>query len=195
LASAALPIARAFVTKLEEGKYSPASIRKRSGILRALTGWALIELELDGVNSFKRLGIVKPIGQHDAGLSFTYGEVRKLLSETHRLNDDLREIIRLLACTGARLAEISGLEVQDVDLQAMTINIRFNATRRLKNNQPVRTTVVDERSIEALRIRIAGKRLTNAVFPRYGRDGGPDSASAALSKWLTRTEAHTGSHS
>ena len=27
------------------------------------------------------------------------GEVRKLLSETHRLNDDLRDIIRLLACT------------------------------------------------------------------------------------------------
>jgi hypothetical protein len=56
---------------------------------------------------------------------------------------------------------------------------------------------VDERAIEALRVRIAGKRLTDTVFPRYGRDGGPDSASAALSKmadqdWL---EGHTGSHS
>jgi len=102
-------------------------------------------------------------------------EVRKLLSETHSLNDDLRDIIRLLACTGARLAEISGLEVQGVDTQEMTINIRFNATRRLKNNQSVRTIpVVDERAIEALRIRVAGKRLTDAVFPRYGREGGPD---------------------
>jgi integrase len=136
---------------LEEGKYSPPSIRKRSGILRALTGWALVELELKGAsNPFKRLGIVKPIGQRDAGLSFTYAEVRKLLSETHRLNDDLRDIIRLLACTGARLAEISGLEIQDIDLQEMTINIRFNATRRLKNNQSVRTVpVVDERSIRS----------------------------------------------
>jgi integrase len=157
------------------------------GILGALTGWALIEVELTGANPFKRLGIVKPIGQRDAGLSFTYGEARKLLSKTHRLNDEHRDIIRLLACTGARLAEISGLEVQDVDLQEMTINIRFNATRRLKNNQSVRTVpVVDERSIEALRIRIAGKRLTDVVFPRYWREGGPDSASAALSKWLTR---------
>ena len=84
-------------------------------------------------------------------------EVRKLLSETHSLNDDLRDVIRLLACTGARLAEISGLEVQGVDTQEMTINIRFNATRRLKNNQSVRTIpVVDERAIEALRIRVAG---------------------------------------
>ena len=121
------------------------------------------------------------------GLSFTYAEVRQVLSETHKLNDDLRDIIRPLACTGARLTEISGLEVQDINLQEMTINIRFNATRRLKNNQSVRTVpVVDKRSIEALRIRIAGKRLTDVVFPRYGREGGPDSASAALSKLLTR---------
>jgi integrase len=69
----------------------------------------------------------------------------------------------------------------------MTINIRFNATRRLKKNRSVRTVpVVDETAIEALRVRIAGKRLTDTVFPRYGRDGGPDSASAALSKWLIR---------
>ena len=94
--------------------------------------------------------------------------------------DDLRDIIRLLACTGARLAEISGLEVQDIDLQEMTINICFNVTRRLKNNQSVRTVpVVDERAIEALRVRVADKRLTDAVFPRYGRDGGPDSVGRA----------------
>jgi integrase len=102
----------------------------------------------------------------------------------NRLKDDLRDIIRLLACTGARLAEISGLEVQDIDLQEMTINICFNVTRRLKNNQSVRTVpVVDERAIEALRVKVAGNGLTDAVFPRYGRDGGRDSASAALSKW------------
>jgi hypothetical protein len=64
-------------------------------------------------------------------------------------------------------SEVSGLEVQDVDTQEMTINIRFNATRRLKNNQSVWTVpVVDERAIEALRVRIAGKRLTDTVFPR-----------------------------
>jgi integrase len=86
-------------------------------------------------------------------------------------HDDLRDIIRLLACTGARLAEISGLEVQDVDLQEMTINIRFNATRILKNDPSVRTVpVVDKRAIEALLVRIAGKRPTDAVFSRYGRE-------------------------
>ena len=75
------------------------------------------------------------------------------------------------ACTGASLAEISGLEVQDVDLQEMTINIRFNATRRLKNDPSVRTVpVVDKRAIEALRVRIAGRRPTDAVFPRSGRE-------------------------
>jgi integrase len=79
----------------------------------------------------------------------------------------------LLACAGVRLAEISGLKVQDVDTQEMTINIRFNATRRLKNNQSVRTVpVVDERAIEALRVRVAGKRLTDAVFPHTGEKEG-----------------------
>jgi hypothetical protein len=96
-----------------------------------------------------------------------------------------------------RLAEISGLEVQGVDTQEMTINIRFNATRRLKNNQSVRTIpVVDERAIEALRIRVAGKRLTDAVFPRYGREGGRTCVGRAQQMADKDWPAgHTGSHS
>jgi hypothetical protein len=35
----------------------------------------LVELELKGAsNTFKRLGIVYPMGQRDAGLGFTYRE-------------------------------------------------------------------------------------------------------------------------
>jgi hypothetical protein len=44
------------------------------------------------------------------------------------LKDDLRDIIRLLACTGARVAEISGLE-EDIDL---TINIRFQCDTEIE---------------------------------------------------------------
>jgi hypothetical protein len=63
-----------------------------------------------------------------------------------------------------RLTEIGGLEVQDVDTQEMTINIRFNVTPRLKNDQSVRTVpVVDERAIEALH---CWQRLTDTVFSR-----------------------------
>ena len=91
------------------------------------------------------------------------------------------------ACTGARLAEISGLEVQDVDLQEMTINIRFNATRRLKNDPSVRTVpVVDKRAIEALRGQDCWQEAYRCCLSAIRARGGPDSASAALSKWLTR---------
>jgi len=69
----------------------------------------------------------------------------------------------------------------------MTINIRFNATRRLKNDPSVRTVpVVDKRAIEALLVRIAGKRPIDDCLSAIRARGGPDSASAALSKWLTR---------
>src|SRR5262249_901844 len=152
-----------------------------------LTGWSLLELELSGTNQFSRLEVAKPADHDDDGVSFEYDEVKSLLTKTGTMNDDLKDIVRLLACAGARLAQITGLEVReivDTGDDGVVLDLRFNDIRRLKNKQSVRTVpVVDQSSVDALRRRIKGRSPSAPVFPRYGRDGGADAASAILSKW------------
>jgi integrase len=183
------PEARSFVMKLEEEGKQPSTVEKYSKFMGRLTGWSLLELELTGTNQFSRLEIAKPADHDDDGVSFEYDEVTSLLAMTGSMNEDLQDIVRLLACTGARLAEITGLEVRDVldkDDDGVILAIRFNGIRRLKNQKSIRTVpVVDQKSVQALRTRIKGHDPSVPVFPRYGRDGGPDAASAILSKWLT----------
>ena len=118
---------------------------------------------------------------------FEFKEVELLLSKTGTVNPEIRDIIRLLACTGARLAEITGLAVGEVLEEGTVLNIQFNHLRRLKNEPSIRMVpIVDQQSVEALRSRTEGRNPLEPVFPRYGRDGGADSASAVVSKWLTK---------
>ena len=183
--------ARTVLDYLEEGdRYSPGSVKKQMSFLKALVAFAIAELELNTANHFQNL---KPAIPHDAdegGVSFTYKEVRQLLANTGNINDNLQDIVRLLACTGARLGEITGLEARDIDLKAKTISLRFNSIRRLKNKKSVRLVpIVDEQALEALETRVnrlANQPATTPLFERYGRDGGSDSASAALGKWLDK---------
>jgi integrase len=179
--------ARGFVSKLEEEGYSPASVKKQASFLSALTSWALKELELEGVNPFLRLKVATPVGHKRGRLSFRYDEVQTMLTKVGTVNTDLQDIVRLLASTGARLGEICGLQVGDVDLDANTIHIRFNDLRRLKNTESIRLLpVVDEVSMKALRLKVEGKPRSASVFKRYGRDIGADAASQAIGKWLTK---------
>ncbi|WP_314959698.1 hypothetical protein [Bradyrhizobium cosmicum] len=144
---------------------------------------------MEGTNQFSRLEVAKPADHNEDGVSFEYDEVKSLLTKTGTMNDDLQDIVRLLACTGARLAEITGLEVRDIldkGDDGVVLDLRFNDIRRLKNQQSVRTVpVVDQKSVAVLRTRIKGRNPSAPVFPRYGRDGGADAASAILSKWLS----------
>jgi len=182
--------ARSYLSHLEDAGYAPASVKKQIAFLKTLFDFGFHEFEFAGVNPFRAMRIVVPEGEDDQGVSFTYAEVRRLLTMTHTINDELQDIVRLLACTGARLGEICGLEVQDVDCVQAAITLRYNSIRRLKNKQSVRLVpIVDLASADALRRRIArlsDGKPTDSVFPRYGRDDGAGSASAALGKWLTK---------
>jgi integrase len=182
--------ARSFLTHLEQDDYSAGSIKKQIAFLRAMFSFGFHEHEHSGVNPWGKLKIIVPEDDDENGVSFDYAEVRTMLAKVATINDDLQDIIRLLASTGARLGEISGLETGDVDLERGAISLRFNTIRRLKNRKSIRIVpIVDERSLKALRRRLsqygAGGRQA-PVFPRYGRRNGSSSASAALGKWLTK---------
>lgn len=182
--------ARSFLTHLESNGYSAGSIKKQIAFLKAMFGIAFHEIEYNGINPWGNLKIVVPEDDDGNGVSLEYAEVRTMLAKVETINNDLQHIIRLLACTGARLGEIAGLELGDVDLERGAISLRFNTIRRLKNRKSIRIVpIVDARSLEALRKRLSRYKARGReapVFPRYGRPNGSSSASAALGKWLTK---------
>jgi hypothetical protein len=77
-----------------------------------------------------------------------------------------------------------------MNADAATISLDFNSIRRLKNKKSIRVIpVVDDLAIHQLRVRAARAsncKPTDPFFPRYGWDGGGNTASAALGKWLTK---------
>lgn len=97
-------------------------------------------------------------------------------------------IWRLLEGTGCRLAEVAGLRVEDVDTSSQFPHIRvtWHENRRVKTQASIRSVPLVGDALEAAKEALALPREGNMVFPSYGRDRGPDAASAALMKHLRR---------
>ena len=86
--------------------------------------------------------------------------------------------------TGARLSEIVGLEVQDVDLQERSITIRPNGIWGLKTNRSRRAIPLSRAAADTLQEHKQGKKESEAIFPKYARPRGSDAASAMVMKCL-----------
>jgi integrase len=93
----------------------------------------------------------------------------------------------LLGETGCRLAEIVGLELQDIDMEQELFHIRPNSIRRLKTKNSERTLPLVGYAKTAME-----QALTDSdekyLFPRYMKAGKCKAAhaSAALGKWLKK---------
>ena len=99
----------------------------------------------------------------------------------------------LLGETGCRLAEIVGLELEDIDLEQGVIHIRPNAVRRLKTRNSKRTLplVGYARTAMELALKFADDTY---LFPRYIKKGSCQAthASNALNRWLKKDFGLTG---
>ncbi len=93
-------------------------------------------------------------------------------------------IWRILEGTGCRLAEVTGLQVMDVDVSGPMpcIRVTWNEFRRLKTETSRRTVPLVGDAFDAAKeaLQIAGDTIM--LFPDYGRRRGSDAASAALMK-------------
>ncbi len=97
----------------------------------------------------------------------------------------LKLLMPLLGETGCRLAEIVGLELDDIDMEQELIHIRPNSIRRLKTRNSERTLPLVGYAKTAMELAVS-KSDGDYLFPRYVRNGkcNADYASAALNKWL-----------
>ena len=93
----------------------------------------------------------------------------------------------LLGETGCRLAEIVGLELQDIDIEHKLIHIRPNSIRRLKTRNSERTLPLVGYAKVAMKLALK-QADDRYLYPRYLKDGTcrATHASNALGKWLKK---------
>lgn len=184
--------ARVFRDFLRQRKLSSASLQKIISVTAAIVQIALTEQQIAIRNPFHRFHVPNEIAAVEARLPLSAAEVG--IARSLNVNLELSTIVLLLVTTGARLNEIAGLDWADVDLAESSANIprlviRTNAIRRLKtvSSRRILPLIIEaSASLRAWRSQQGMGPSTGPVFPRYGRSGGSDAASAALMKALRK---------
>ena len=167
-------------------RMKPSSVHRYITVVRAAVNYVITEHSLNIPNVFNGLRIKGASASADDRLPMSDQD---LVMARPNFDDDpvAHALFVALTDTGARLSEITGLEVQDVDLQQRSITIRPNGVRTLKTKGSQRTLPLSERALELLQEHRRGKGDTQPIFPDYARPRGRDAASAMLMKRLRRS--------
>ena len=164
-----------------------ASVARIFGTVRAVINLALSEFGLAIVNPFSNVYF-----DHSAGvkkrLPVKPEDIKKVQAECYKADDEKRWLIALIADTGMRLAEGSGLLRSDFIEQdgILCVNIRSHPWRSLKTASSTRIIpLVGSAKWAAERI-LTQPADSKFAFPNYndGQRTSANSASAALNKWL-----------
>lgn len=104
---------------------------------------------------------------------------------------ELALIWRLVEGTGCRIAEVTGLRVEDVDASGAFPHIRIEPhdLRRLKTLASRRNVPLVGDALDAAKEALGLARQGHMLFPSYGRIRGSDAASAALMKHLRQVSS------
>ena len=109
--------AKLFVHHLHLKRNKTATIRRRINSLSAILYYAYSELDLDKRNPFTRL-IIRNEGQDVSKRgTFTNGQLKDGYDKAIASGSQIKLLMPLLGETGCRLAEIVGLELNDIDME------------------------------------------------------------------------------
>lgn len=172
-------------------KVKTTTIRRRIGALRAVFSTYIKENNLPRQNPFAGLAIPGEGNDSKKRVPFKPEELATLYAACRTKDDDLRWILALLADTGARLAEVVGLALSDIVLDADVphIIIQPHPWRTLKNAGSSRTVPLVGASLwAAQRVKSAAVKGQLFAFPRYTTQAECKAthASGALAGWVRR---------
>ena len=161
-------------------------------VMTVATIWkvAAQDQELALANPFVEHAIADPVPEIEKRNPLSPVEISILLARRSHMNSELASILTLLAYTGARISEITGLCSNDFLRGNSTgiphIILRPNILRNLKNHSSRRHVPVLGEALKSLEAMVNGKSQDsgNATFKRYSGDNGPTNASATLMKQL-----------
>jgi integrase len=179
--------AKLFVHHLQLQGNKTATIRRRINSLSAILNYAYAELDVDKRNPFSRL-FIRGEGQdaHKRG-TFSLDQLKQGYEHALSSGSQIKLLMPLLGETGCRLAEIVGLELDDVDMTEEVIHVRPNGIRRLKTSNSTRTLPLVGYAKEAMLLALQHAD-DRCLYPRYLKDGTcrATHASNALGKWLKK---------
>ena len=164
----------------------PSSVKRYITVVRAAVNYVIAEHTLNIPNVFNGVRIKGATATAEDRLPISDADLSAVLPNFAE-DAVAYAIFVTLADTGARLAEITGLEVQDVDLQQACVHLRRNSIRRLKTKSSKRVTPLSSRALELLQQHRQGKEDHEPLFAEYARRRGNDAASAMLMKRLRKT--------
>ena len=164
-------------------RMAPNSVLRTLGVIKAAMNHVIIENDLEQRNVFQGIKIKGAGASKDDRLPMSDAQLQALLPE-YQSNPAAYALLITLADSGARLAEIVGLEANDIDHQAGCLHIRHNTLRRLKTKTSERTIPLSPRATACLKQQQAQALGTDPIFPQYARPRGSDAASAMMMKRL-----------
>lgn len=165
--------------------------------IRAVVETWLREKEIEKSNPFTRIPIPENGKDAKKRQPFSQTELKHLFTSCKEKDDDIRWLIAILGDTGARLAEIAGLAMEDLilDTDVPHIIIKSHPWRSLKNKSSERRVPLLGHALWATqRIKQTASTNQRFAFPRYtNRDvTKADHASATVAKWIRGLNlAHT----
>lgn len=190
--------ANAFRDHLTAKGNSTGTVRRRLAVLKAVFNVGRREFDLQSLpNPFERVPIAGEGQDEQRRSSFTQEELRALAAACQARDDDIRHIIAIAMDTGARLGEVVGLRLEDVNLTHETphLYIRPHASlgRTLK-------TAASERKVPLVGLALwaasravesaTSKKLSGGwLFPRYATKTRIKAthASNTINKWIRAT--------
>ncbi|TPL45434.1 site-specific integrase [Mesorhizobium sp. B2-4-6] len=176
---------------LADGDMSPATVHRYLNDLRAIITHAIKEVDdLRGAtNPFNGLEVKKATLAKEDRKPFSESQLKAArVRVLGHASADLQRIWRMLEPTGCRLAEVTGLMVEDVHVDGTYpyLDLRFHPHRRLKNAGSVRRVPLVRDALKAAQEarEAAGDRAL--LFPTYAREGGATAASQVLMKHVRK---------
>ena len=164
-----------------------ASVARIFGTVRAVINLALSEFGLSIINPFSNVYFDRSAGVTKR-LPVRPEDIKKVQEECYKADDEKRWLLALIADTGMRLAEGTGLLRSDFFVQdgILCVGIKPHPWRSLKTASSERVIpLVGSAEWAAKRI-LEQSHNTEFAFPSYndGERTNANSASAALNKWL-----------
>ncbi|MBR8303395.1 tyrosine-type recombinase/integrase [Burkholderia dolosa] len=182
--------AHTYVTKEHERGNKTGTIRRRLNVVKAVIETYLREKEIDRKNPFASVPIPTEGNDEKKRQPFTQDELTALFAACKEKDDDVRWLVAILGDTGARLAEIAGLALDDIVIDGAEtphVVIKPRPWRSLKNTSSERVVPLLGHALwAAQRVREKATKGQRFAFPRYTSTEGTkaDIASATIAKWI-----------
>ncbi|WP_427311026.1 phage integrase [Cupriavidus sp. H39] len=182
--------ARKYIAKQLEKGNKTTTVRRRLNTFKAAMTIYIREKELNRANPFEAIKIAAEGSDAEDREPFTPEELATLEKKCRSQDDDMRWLLAMLADTGARLAEVAGLTLGEINLKADVphIVIQRQPWRDLKTDWSVREVPLMGMALwGAKRVVESAKPGQRFAFPRYTSEQkgcNAESASAGVAKWL-----------